>query len=185
MTRTRRALLATAPALAAGLALPRPAHAFSGAELTEEGRASLGYLHELHPYTRQMGERAAGVLVFPTIVKAGFLIGAQTGNGVMFHRGAERGFYNISAASYGLQAGIQSFSYALFFMNEHSMRYLDESQGWSVGVGPSVVVADEGFARSMTSTTLSQDVYAFPYGQSGLMAGAGIEGSKITRVYPG
>jgi len=132
-----------------------------------------------------MAHRAAGVLVFPTIVKAGFLIGAESGNGVMFHRGREHGFYNISAASYGFQAGAQAFSYALFFMNEHSMRYLDESQGWAVGVGPSVVVADEGLARSMTSTTLTQDVYAFPFGERGLMAGAGIEGSKITRIYPG
>jgi lipid-binding SYLF domain-containing protein len=185
MNRSRRFVLAAAPALAAGVALPRTAQAFSAHELTEQGRIALDTLHRLHPYTREMAHRAAGVLVFPTIVKAGFLIGAETGNGVMFHRGQERGFYNISAASYGFQAGAQSFSYALFFMNEHSMRFLNESQGWAVGVGPSVVVADEGLARSMTSTTLTQDVYAFPFGEQGLMAGAGIEGSKITRIYPG
>lgn len=184
MNRTRRVLLAAAPALAAGLGVPRAARAFSAGELTEQGRISLDQLHDLHPATREMAHRAPGVLVFPEIVKAGFLFGAETGNGVMLHRGRERGFYNISAASYGLQAGIQSFSYALFFMNEHSLRFLEESQGWSVGVGPGVVVADEGLARSLTSTTLTQDVYAFPYGQTGLMAGAGIEGSKITRVYP-
>lgn len=184
MRPTRRAIVASLSGLAGAAALPRRARAFSAYELTEQGRASLNYLHELHPYTREMSNRAAGVLVFPEIVKAGFLFGAQTGNGVLFHRGRERGFYNISAASYGLQAGIQSFSYALFFMNEGAMRYLNESAGWSVGVGPSVVVADEGLARSMTSTTLTQDVYAFPYGQMGLMAGAGIEGSKITRIQP-
>jgi len=112
-------------------------------------------------------------------------VGAQSGNGVLFERGVPTGYYNISAASYGLQAGVQSFSYALFFMDRSALTYLTKSDGWSVGSGPSVVVLDQGMAKSLTTTTLTQDVYAIPFGQKGLMAGVGIEGSKITRINPG
>ena len=64
------------------------------------------------------------------------------------------------------------------------MKYLAESDGWAIGSGPSVVVAEKGVARSLNTTTLTHDVYAFPFGQKGLMAGVGLEGSKITRISP-
>ena len=86
------------------------------------------------------------------------------------------------AGSYGLQAGAQTFGYALFFMNAGALAYLDKSDGWEVGVGPSIVVVDEGMGKSMTSTTLTQDVYAFIFSQKGLMAGLGVQGSKITKI---
>ena len=92
------------------------------------------------------------------------------------------GYYNSIAASYGLQAGVQKFGYALFFMNNDALAYLDKSDGWEVGVGPSIVVVDKGVGKSMTSTTLTQDVYAFIFNQKGLMAGLGIQGSKITKI---
>ena len=70
-------------------------------------------------------------------------------------------------------------------MTDSSLDYLAKSDGWEIGSGPSLVVVDEGFAKSMTSTTLTQDVYAFIFDQKGLMAGIGIQGSKITRIHPG
>ncbi len=76
------------------------------------------------------------------------------------------------------------FSYALFFMNDAALDYLNKSDGWAIGTGPSVVVVDQSLAASLTSTTLSQDVYAVPFGQKGLMAGIGIEGSKVTHITP-
>jgi lipid-binding SYLF domain-containing protein len=112
------------------------------------------------------------------------MIGAETGNGVLRQHGRTTGYYNITAASYGYQAGIQTFGYALFFMNKPALKFLSASGGWQVGTGPSVVVVDEGKAKTLTTTTLTQDVYAFVFGQSGLMAGMGVEGSKITRVNP-
>jgi lipid-binding SYLF domain-containing protein len=117
-----------------------------------------------------------------TLVKAGFVIGGQGGEGVLFVRGRPPAYYKIRAVSYGLQAGGQSFSYALFLMNDKALRYLDESNGWAIGAGPSVVVVDQGKALSTTSTTVAKDVYAFPFGQKGLMAGMGLEGSKISRI---
>ena len=123
--------------------------------------------------------------MFPRIVKVGVLLaGGQSGDGVLLVRGRPSAYFNISAASFGLQVGGQVFSYALFFMNDAALDYLNKSDGWAIGTGPSVVVVDAGLAASLTSTTLSQDVYAVPFGQKGLMAGIGIEGSKITHINP-
>jgi lipid-binding SYLF domain-containing protein len=83
-----------------------------------------------------------------------------------------------------LQAGVQKFGYALFLMNDKALTYLDKSDGWEIGVGPSIVVVDQGKAKTMTSTTLRDDVYAFIFSQKGLMAGLGIQGSKITKTSP-
>ncbi len=83
-----------------------------------------------------------------------------------------------------MQAGVQSFSYALFFMDNASLNYLNRSEGWEIGVGPSIVVVDQGMAKSLTTTTVKSGVYAFIFGQKGLMAGLGLQGSKISRIDP-
>ncbi len=159
--------------------------ASSASDISRESNAALQNLYASNPEARQLGKRAKGILVFPGIVKAGFLIGGQYGSGgALFKKGRTAGYYNIAAASYGLQAGVQSFSYALFFMDNESLNYLDNSAGWEVGVGPSIVVVDKGMAKSLTSTTLQKGVYAFIFGQKGLMAGIGLQGSKITRIHP-
>ena len=157
----------------------------SATDITRESNAALQNLYASNPEARQLGKRAKGILVFPSIVKAGFLVGAQYGSGgALFKNGRTAGYYNIAAASYGLQAGVQSFSYALFFMDNASLNYLNSSAGWEIGVGPSIVVVDKGMARSLTSTTVQNGVYAFTFGQEGLMAGLGLQGSKITRIHP-
>jgi len=92
------------------------------------------------------------------------------------------GYYNIAAASFGLQAGIQGFAYAMFFMTDSALNYLANSAGFELGVGPNIVVVDAGMAKTLTTTTGRDDVYAFIFGQKGLMAGIGLQGSKITRV---
>jgi lipid-binding SYLF domain-containing protein len=96
--------------------------------------------------------------------------------------GKTTGYYNTAAASFGLQAGAQSFGYALFFMTDSALKYLHESKGWELGSGLSIVVVDAGFARSLSTTTAKSDIYAFFFDQKGLMAGIGIQGSKITKI---
>src|SRR5262249_14009664 len=105
--------------------------------------------------------------------------------GALRSRGKTMGYYRTSAASYGFQAGVKKFGYALFFMTPSALSYLEKSRGWAIGTGPSVVVVDQGMARSMTTTSLRSDVYGFVFDQQGLMGGLGIEGSKITQVTPG
>src|SRR5262249_47419616 len=91
-------------------------------------------------------------------------------------------YYNSVAASYGFQAGVQKFGYALFFMTNAALDQLDSTDGFELGVGPSLVVVDEGMGKSITTNTITSDVYAFIFSQKGLMAGAGIQGSKSTRI---
>lgn len=182
MTRTR--VLRSVLLLVAMVALLNApdAAATSRQELNRDGIEALQSLYAMNPAARRLGDKARAVLVFPNILKAGFLFGGQIGEGVLLKGGKPAAYYNSVAASYGLQAGIQTFGYALFFMNDGALAYLDSSAGFELGVGPSIVVVDEGVARSITSTTLSQDVYAFIFSQKGLMAGIGLQGSKITRI---
>ena len=159
--------------------------ASSGADITRESRAALQNLYANNPEAKILSRRAKGILVFPDIVKAGFLVGAQYGTGgTLFKNGYPAGYYNIIAGSYGLQAGVQSFGYAMFFMDNDSLNYLYRSQGWEVGVGPSIVIVDKGVAKSLTTTTGKNGVYAYIFDQKGLMAGIGLQGSKISRIDP-
>jgi len=183
MVNPRFAAFVVALALAVTCSLnARPALAASAAEINRDATAALAKLYEAHPNTRQMAARAKGILVFPRVYKAGFMLGAQYGEGALRRGNKTVGYYNTVAASYGLQAGAQAFGYALFFMTDSALAYLDKSDGFEIGSGPSVVVLDEGMAKSMTSTTLTQDVYAVIFDQKGLMGGLGLQGSKISKV---
>jgi lipid-binding SYLF domain-containing protein len=180
----RRRVLAGAAALAVVALAPVPVLAASAAKLDAAADEALARLYESSPKARDLGARSAGVLIFPRVKKAGFVVGGQRGDGVLKVKGEVEGYYSISAVSYGLQAGAQSFSYVLFFVSRSALKYLEKSQGWQIGSGPSVVVIDQGKAKSMSTTTLTQDVYVMIYGQKGLMAGMGLEGSKITQIHP-
>jgi len=162
----------------------RSALAASASEINAKATAALQTLYNQAPDAKTLGKEAKGILVFPDIVKAGFIIGGQYGDGALRKRGKTVGYYRSLAASYGLQAGVQSFGYALFFMDDASLRYLEKSEGWEIGTGPSVVVLDKGFGKNLSSTTLQKGIYAFIFSQKGLMAGIGLQGSKITRITP-
>jgi lipid-binding SYLF domain-containing protein len=152
-------------------------------ELEAKSQRALQQLFDTTPKAAELRAQAKAVLVFPDVLKAGLIVGGQGGNGVLFGRnGNVLGYYNVTAASFGLQAGAQTFSETMFLMTDAAVAYLNSSDGWSVGVGPSVVVVDAGAARSFTTTTLQSDVYAFVYGQQGLMAGLGVQGQKITQL---
>jgi lipid-binding SYLF domain-containing protein len=160
----------------------RPAVAASAAEINRNVDEALASMYAAVPDTRQLASQAKAVLVFPNIVKAGFLFGAQYGEGALRQRGKTVGYYNTAAASYGLQAGAQRFGYALFFMSDSALKYLSTTGGFELGVGPSIVVLDAGTARALTSTTIQNDIYAVFFDQRGLMAGLGLQGSKISRM---
>ena len=161
---------------------PRAALAAGSAGIEEDAAAALKKLYATEPAAKALAEKAKAILVFPSIVKAGFIVGAHYGEGVLFQNGRPMAHYNTVAASYGYQAGVQTYGYALFLMNDSALEYLDRSDGWEIGAGPSVVVVDKGMGKSVTSTTLTKDVYAFIFSQKGLMAGAGLQGSKITKI---
>jgi lipid-binding SYLF domain-containing protein len=159
-----------------------PARAGSGAEIDRDVDAALTNMFASVPNSRPLANQAKAVLVFPNIVKAGFLFGAQYGEGALRERGKTVGYYNSAAASYGLQAGVQVFGYALFFMSDSAINYLRNSGGFELGVGPSIVVLDAGAAKALTTSTMQNDIYAVFFDQKGLMAGLGLQGSKISRM---
>ncbi len=176
------ALACVAAAVAFTSAVPRSALAASAAELRRDSAAALNRLYAQQHFAKTLAPKAKGILCFPSIVKAGFMFGGQMGEGVMRKGGRVTGYYNSVAASYGLQAGVQKFGYAIFFLSEGALKQLDAADGFEVGIGPSIVVVDEGMGKSMTSTTLRGDAYAFIFSQKGLMGGMGLQGSKITKI---
>ena len=174
-------VVVTIAAVAMGL---QPVWAGTAAEIDSEVDAALEKLYAHSPAAKDISTIAKGILVFPDVYKAGFIIGGQFGDGALRKNGKTVGYYRTLAASYGLQAGIQAFGYALFFIKEEALEYLNKSKGWEIGVGPSLVIVDTGFASSLTTTTAKDDIYAFFFDQKGLMAGIGLQGAKITQIDP-
>ena len=156
----------------------------SAAEIEQESKAALDQLYASNAEIKKLGQKAKAILVFAEVKKAGLVVGGQGGEGALLQNGKAIGYFKTAAASFGLQAGVQEFSLAMFFMDDASLKYLRESDGWEIGSGPSVVVADEGFGKTMTSSTIKDGIYAFIFGQKGLMAGIGIQGSKISKITP-
>ena len=158
--------------------------AASASAIDRDAKAALDKLYKQTPGAKALADKAVAVLVFPSIVKGGFIIAGQFGDGALRKNGKSVAYYRSLAASYGFQAGVQEFGYVLFFMDDASLQYLNNSDGWELGVGPSLVVLDAGFGKNLSTTTLQKGVYAFIFDQKGLMGGAGIQGSKITRINP-
>jgi lipid-binding SYLF domain-containing protein len=164
--------------------VPNAALAASASAIDRDARAALAKLYQSTPGAKALADKAVAVLVFPSIVKGGFIIAGQFGDGALRKKGRTVAYYRSLAASYGFQAGAQAFGYVLFFMDDASLRYLDNSDGWELGTGPSLVVLDAGFGKNLSTTTLQKGVYAFIFDQKGLMGGVGIQGSKITKINP-
>ncbi len=167
-----------------GILSTTSATAATAAELGRDAQAALKKLYASVPAAKALGAQAQAVLVFPKVTKAGLGVGGQFGEGALIRGGKAVAYYNTAGASIGLQAGAQTFGYAMFFMNDAALKQLDKAEGFEVGVGPSVVVVDEGMAKTATTTTMKDDIYAFIFGQKGLMAGLGVQGNKITKISP-
>jgi len=158
--------------------------AASASEIDRTSTQALRTLYQTTPGSKALADKAKGILVFPNIVKGGFIVAGQYGDGALRSRGRTIGYYRSVSASVGFQAGAQSFGYVLFFMDNDSLDYLRKSDGWELGSGPSLVVLDKGFGKNLSTTTLQKGVYAYIFDQKGLMGGVGIQGSKITKITP-
>jgi lipid-binding SYLF domain-containing protein len=180
----RRSLVAAG--LAAGV-VGAPAAALaadSAPVIVRRARDSLAHLYATNATAKAIGASARAVLVFPSIVKAGFVVGGMGGDGALLTPKQVLGFYRIVAGSVGFQLGAQTFSYAMFLINEKAVQHARSSNGWAVGVGPSLVFVDAGASKNLDTTNLSKDIYAFAYGERGLMGGITLDGSKISKITP-
>jgi lipid-binding SYLF domain-containing protein len=151
-------------------------------DLNKDAAQALQNLYKSNPTAESIGKKAKAILVFPNIVKAGLIFGGAYGEGVLTKNSEHAGYYNSVSASWGWQAGAESYSYVVFLMSDKAVKYLDKSKGWEIGVGPNVVVVNEGAAKNLSSSTLKDDAYAFIFDQQGLMASLSIEGTKISRI---
>lgn len=150
--------------------------------LDQAAKASLDGLYRTVPAAKALGDESAAVLVFPSITKAGLIIGAQHGDGVMFKNGRAVDHYQVTGGSFGLQAGAQTSAQAYFFTTPEALQTFEKTSGWEVGAGLNVAVASTGTSGQINTSTLQEPVVVFVYGQSGLMAGVQVEGQKITKL---
>ena len=186
MANLRRLFLALTLAAASVVAMGfvNFASAATAQDLDTDAQQALQTLYKIHPFAERLSHNAKAILVFPNVVKAGLIFGGSYGEGELISGSKVDGYYNSVMGSWGLQAGAQSYSYVVFLMTKKAVHYVHETHGWEIGVGPTVVVVDEGAAKNLSSSTLKDDAYAFIYGQQGLMAGVSLEGTKISRIHP-
>jgi len=173
-------ILVAVAALSVG-AFSGRANAATAEDLNKDAAQALQGLYKTNPLAEDISKQAKAILVFPNIVKAGLIFGGAYGEGVLME-GSKVDYYNSVTASWGWQAGAQSYGYVVFLMNNKALRYIHKSHGWEIGVGPTVVVVDAGAAKNLSSTTLKDDAYAFIFDQQGLMVSLSIEGTKISRI---
>ena len=163
MINFRTILLATALATASAI----PMAAFSAAsaatadDLNRDSDMALQNLYRTHPFAEELSKHARAILIFPNIVKAGLVFGGAYGEGELKQGSRIDGFYKSVTASWGFQAGAQSYGYVVFLMSNKAVRYIHQTHGWEVGVGPTVVIVDEGVAKNLSTSTLKDDAYAF------------------------
>jgi lipid-binding SYLF domain-containing protein len=150
--------------------------------LDQEAQTALNALYAQSPGAKALGDKAKAVLVFPNIHKAAFVVGAQSGDGVLFRNGKPAGRYRVDGLLAGFEAGAQSYANAMFFMSDAALRQLDRSRGWEIGTDPNIVVVDAGAAKELSTTTLQADVFSYVFGQKGLMGGIALQGLKISHA---
>jgi lipid-binding SYLF domain-containing protein len=185
MNTSRRSIHHTLLALSAAFLLGSggsAAYAATADDLNRDSAAALQTLYKANPTAEVIAKKARAILVFPKVVKAGLVFGGSYGEGVLMKGSQVVEYYNSVSASWGWQAGAESYAYVVFLMSDKAVKYLAQSKGWEFGVGPSVVLVNEGVAKNLSSSTLKDDAYAFISDQQGLMASLSIEGTKISRI---
>jgi len=165
-------------ALAGGISLK------SSRVINDEVNLALQKFYKEVPGGKKFLEKTKGYLVFPSVIKAGFGVGGEFGEGALVEDGKITAYYNTASASVGLQLGVQKKSVIIAFLSEDALAKFKNSDGYTVGVDGSVALAIWGTGKDISNLTIKKPIIAFVYGNQGLMYNLTIEGSKITRIYP-
>ena len=171
-------------AAAATVAQPQRCEAATAGEIDQEANATLHSFVNQTPGARELANKAAGILVFPSVVKAGFGFGGEYGEGIMLNQQRVVGYYNLISASFGFQLGVQERSVIIMFMTRDALDQFDRIAGWKVGVDGSVAIITVGIGGSIDTDKITQPVIGFIIDQKGLMYNLTLEGSKISRINP-
>ena len=178
----RRALLAAAAVCWLGpLSLPAAEAAVSSrTEIDAQSREALARLKEQTSAGAELASRAAGVLVFPKVLKGGVVVGGEYGEGQLRIGGVPTRYYRLASASVGFQLGVQQKSVVILFMTPESLDHFRRSKGWKAGVDASVAIATLGAGDQIDTETARKPVIAFVFSNKGLMYNLTLEGSRIT-----
>jgi lipid-binding SYLF domain-containing protein len=185
MTRIpRRSLLAGSAALLALSACGNGVGSEGAAKLDARVDATLAYLDQNYPGTRDLRDKSIGMLVMPLVTEASFGFGGSYGRGALRIDGVTVDYYSAAQASFGIQAGAQQYAHVLYFMTEQALAEFRTSPGWAAGADVEYVANDKGGNLSAETTTVLSPVIAVVFGQAGLLAGASVEGTKYSRIIP-
>jgi len=151
-------------------------------EINKNADEVLARLYQTAPASKEMVQQARGVLVFPAVLGASFVVGAEHGKGVLRVNGANEGYYATSAGSFGFQAGAQSRAIVILFMTQEALDKFRNSSGWTAGVDATVAVAEIGANGSIDTNTARESVVGFVLNNAGIMAGVSLHGTKIEKI---
>lgn len=178
MIRILQSLLAAALLVSASAGAVNP----SKEELDAEVREAIAELYKHSSAAKELAGRAAGMLVFPKVIKGGVGIGGEYGEGALLIRGSTVGYYNIVSGSIGFQLGLQRKSQVILFMTQRELDKFRNSEGWKAGVDGSVAIATLGAGGQIDTDTAKKPIIGFIYSNKGLMYNLTFEGSKITKI---
>ncbi len=168
------------PALLAATVKTSPAA--TAGEIDPRVEVALGRFYNEVQGAREFARQAKGLLVMPRVIKAGFVIGGEYGEGALLVNGKTVDYYNLVAGSYGLQIGAEARDIIIAFMTEKALENFRASQGWEAGVDGNIALIDVGGGRRLDTTTLRDPIVGFVFGVKGLMADLSLKGSKFTRL---
>ncbi len=189
MTITRRRALGTLSAAAAAAALPAlPAFAASRETIDARVGLALEQLYKQYPGTRDLAQKAKGILIMPDVVKGGLIVGGAYGEGALRPNDGSgtyqfsEAYYSVAAGSVGLQVGIQSTSHALFFLTDAALDKFRRADGWKIGADAEVTFPDAGLNVGVDSASYQKPVVGFVFGEDGLLVGASLQGAKYSKI---
>lgn len=185
---TRRGVIAAIAILAGTIVAPMTAEAADREAIDARVRLALEELYRDVPGARDLAAESKGMLIMPSVVKGGFIVGGSYGEGALRINHPGRGYagneeyYSVAAASIGFQAGVQETKHVLFFLTDRALEKFRSSDGWEAGVDAEVTVPDAGANIGVDTTSQSNPVIGVVFGEDGLMLGASLEGAKYSRI---
>ena len=181
---SRRGFILSSGALTATAACGNGVGSRGSQKIDARVASTVQFMHQTYPGTIGLTNKAAGMLVMPLITKAGFGLGGSYGRGALQINDVNVDYYSAAAGSFGFQIGAQQFAHVLFFMTEDALSDFRRSPGWAAGGDIEYAFKDKGGNIAADTTTALDPVIAVIFGQTGLVLGATLEGTKYTRIIP-
>lgn len=166
------------------LGAPRMSEAASAAEIEADANETLHSFVRQVSGARELANKAAGILVFPSVIKAGIGFGGEYGEGILLNQQKVEGYYNLVSASFGFQLGVQQRSVIIMFMTQDALAGFEQRAGWKIGVDGSVAIITVGVGGAIDTDQVVSPVIGFVLDHKGLMYNLTLEGSKISRINP-